>query len=121
MMKYTRLYTGQDNHSHFEEVDVRNKQPVDNALIGEAYYLFDPKEVMMGHINQQVIDWHHPPGRVFVIYLEGYIEMEVSSGEMRRFGPGDTCLIEDSVGAGHLTRITESEGLRYIMISLAES
>ena len=121
MMKYTWLYTGKDNHSYFEEVDIRNEQPVENTLIGEAYSLFNPKDVMMGHLQQQAIDWHHPPGRVFVIYLEGYIEMEVSGGEVRRFGSGDTCLIEDSVGAGHLTRITESEGLRYIMILLAES
>ncbi len=120
-MKYTRLYSGKDNHSYFEEVDITHNKPIDHALLGKAYYLSDSKKVMMGHLHQQAIDWHHPPGRVFVIYLEGYIEMEVSSGTVRRFGPGDTCLIEDTVGVGHLTSITESEGLRYIMISLAES
>jgi hypothetical protein len=30
--------------------------------------------------------------------------VEVSDGEIRRFGPGDVTLVEDVTGKGHITR-----------------
>lgn len=124
-MKYTRLYAGDDGHSHFEEVVVEDVHPLHEAphqdVKGVSYYLANASKLMIGHIEQQNIDWHHPPSKkVLAVYLSGYIEMEVSSGDMRRFGPGDFCLIEDDIGKGHITRITESEGLRYIVIFLED-
>jgi uncharacterized cupin superfamily protein len=35
--------------------------------------------------------------------LRGSIEVEVSNGERRRFGPGDLVLVADTTGAGHVT------------------
>jgi hypothetical protein len=124
-MKYTRLYSGEDGFSHFEDITVeknaKHYEKLDDNYKGTSFELFNAQHVIMGHIEQQAIDWHHPPcARLLVIYLNGYIEMEVSNGEIRRFGPGDSCLIEDALGKGHLTRITESEGLRYYAIPLKD-
>jgi hypothetical protein len=50
----------------------------------------------------------------WVIVLRGVIEVEVSDGTSRRFGPGDLVLANDTSGRGHITRIvgdTPFEGL----------
>jgi len=44
--------------------------------------------------------------RQFVIVLFGELEVEVSDGEKRRFEPGGICLVEDTAGKGHISRVT---------------
>lgn len=39
----------------------------------------------------------------WVIMLRGVIEVRVSDGTARRFGPGDLGLAEDTTGVGHTT------------------
>lgn len=46
------------------------------------------------------------PRRQFVIVLSGELEVEVSDGEKRRFGSGGICLVEDTAGRGHVSRLT---------------
>ena len=47
---------------------------------------------------------HNAPERLFIVSLTGRIEVEVSDGEVRRFGPGAVTLVEDTHGKGHITR-----------------
>jgi hypothetical protein len=37
--------------------------------------------------------------------LSGELEVEVSDGEIRRFGPGSVILVEDTSGKGHVSRV----------------
>jgi hypothetical protein len=53
-------------------------------------------------------DWHPAPRRQFVLVLLGELEVEVSDGEVRRFGPGSFCLVEDTTGTGHVSRVVSS-------------
>lgn len=54
-------------------------------------------------------DWHPTPRRQFIIILTGGLEVEVSDGEVRRFGPGSIALIEDTEGRGHVSRVLGKE------------
>jgi hypothetical protein len=54
-------------------------------------------------------DWHPTPRRQFIIVLTGGLEVEVSDGEMRRFGPGSVILVEDTDGKGHVSRVLGDE------------
>jgi hypothetical protein len=47
---------------------------------------------------------HVAPRRQFIVHLAGESEVEVSDGEVRRFGPGSVLLVEDVTGSGHTTR-----------------
>jgi quercetin dioxygenase-like cupin family protein len=47
---------------------------------------------------------HASPRRQFIVQLAGEVEIEVSDGEARRFGPGSVMLVEDVAGKGHTTR-----------------
>lgn len=55
--------------------------------------------------------WHCAPQRQLIVLLDGEIEVEVTSGEKRRFRGGDVILVEDTTGTGHRTR-TVNEGPR---------
>jgi hypothetical protein len=50
-------------------------------------------------------DWHPTPYRQFFLSLVGEVEVRVSDGEARRFGPGSILLVEDTTGRGHTTRV----------------
>jgi quercetin dioxygenase-like cupin family protein len=51
------------------------------------------------------LDWHPAPRRQVVVVLAGELECETGDGQVRRFGPGDARLIEDTAGRGHTTRV----------------
>jgi len=44
------------------------------------------------------------PRRQWVVVLRGAVEVEVTDGSRRSFGPGDLLHAEDTDGAGHVTR-----------------
>ncbi len=49
-------------------------------------------------------DYHVAPNAQYIIYLEGEVEVQTSSGEKRVFLPGDILLANDLSGRGHITR-----------------
>ena len=59
------------------------------------FYSFEP-----GWIG----DLHPAPARQFLALLSGTVEVETTDGTVRRFGPGDLVLLEDTSGRGHRTR-----------------
>jgi len=50
-------------------------------------------------------DWHREPGRSVLFYLAGQVDIEVSDGTIRRFGPGDVTIVEDTTGKVRGTRL----------------
>lgn len=114
-MKIVRLYTGADNESHFEELEVDFK-PFD---IQEISPLQEASEIVFrrapaGHVQ----DWHPAPRHQYVITLAGEGEIEIGDGSVRRFGPGEIMLAEDIMGHGHITRSVGSQPRLYATIPL---
>jgi hypothetical protein len=50
-------------------------------------------------------DFHPAPRRQLMFLLSGELEVQVSDGETRRFGPGAVLLVEDTFGRGHRSRV----------------
>jgi len=50
--------------------------------------------------------------------LEGKVDIEIGDGTVRRFGPGDILLAEDTTGRGHISRAVAGEPRRSIFITL---
>lgn len=46
---------------------------------------------------------HAAPRTQWVVMVRGVIEVEVSDGSRRRFGPGDLVHVSDTTGRGHVT------------------
>lgn len=106
-MRLLRLYADRDGQSHFEELTPRVQSDGDTEIAplpraeGNVYF----RRVSAG----QAPSWHNAPQRQFVVILEGEMEVEVSDGATRKFGPGDVLLVEDVSGAGHITRTLGSK------------
>lgn len=106
-MKITRVYTGADNESHFEDLEI----PLEPGRYGSVSGLVAAKGVMFRETPVgAALDFHNAPQRQFVITLAGVAEIECGDGSKRRFGPSDILLADDTAGHGHITR--EIEGPR---------
>jgi hypothetical protein len=115
-VKIIRIYTGADNQSHFEDLEI--------PLMPVAYGRQSERVPAAGVIFRETpaggaLDFHPAPRRQFVVTLSGVGEIECGDGSRRRFGPGDILLAEDTTGQGHITR--EIQGSRRgIFIPLPE-
>lgn len=104
-MKVTRLYTGPDGQSHFDDIEVESgKLQADEGVIF--------RDRTPDHVNS----WHRAPRRQYVINLSGETEIEIGDGSKRRFGPGDILLAEDTSGQGHISRDVGAKPRRFIFI-----
>ncbi|MBM7784880.1 cupin domain-containing protein [Tenggerimyces flavus] len=106
-LRYTRLFTGDDGLSHFEDVDVELHPDVPapgelavSAPLQASAVLFaaGPKEG--SHPEQP------ESRRQLIIGLQGSAEI-ITRDETRTLGPGDVLLAEDLEGPGHASRSTE--------------
>jgi len=106
-MKVTRVYTGADDQSHFDEIEVEIErlQPGDGIIFRHA---------SPGAVNE----WHRAPRRQYVINLAGQSEIEIGDGTKRRFGPGDIFLVDDTTGQGHISRAVGSQPRVYVTIPI---
>src|SRR5205085_9962004 len=111
-LAYVRLYADASGESHFEDVYLpveRYSSPTGSEEARSAplravelvfrTVLSEPPETTP----------HNAPERLLIVQLNGTIEVEVSDGEIRRFGPGSALVGEDTSGKGHLTRNLSAE------------
>jgi hypothetical protein len=115
-MKITRLYTGDDNESHFEDIDV----PIfDNGDIGKLSETVRAKGVIFRETPAEYyFGWHNAPARQYVVMLSGGVEIEIGDGTKRVFQAGDILLAEDTTGHGHISRAVDNKPRRSLFIIL---
>ena len=114
-MKVTRLYTGDDGESHFEEIE----------------YALHPSGI--GHLSERVkatglifrktdpeynLGFHNAPRRQFIINLDAAVEIEVGDGSSKLIGPGEILLAEDVTGRGHKSRAVSGKTRHSVFITL---
>lgn len=106
MKRYTRVAVNENGDSVFVDAELAlTPQHVAQALppLGVAgiastegaLYLLSP---------EFDADPHPAPRTQWIAMLRGAIDVEVTSGAVRRFAPGDLVLVADTVGKGHRTR-----------------
>ena len=100
-MRVTRVFTGDDGRSHFEDLEV----PLSDAPTGQLSDLLPALGLTFRESPPGLsMDFHPAPRRQFVITLRGAAEIECGDGSVRRVGPGDVLLADDLTGQGHVTR-----------------
>lgn len=100
-MKITWIYTGDDNESHFEDLDI----PLREGPYGSISRFVDVKGVAFRETPKDAsLDFHNAPQRQFVITLTGSVEIETGDGTKRQLHAGDILLADDTTGHGHITR-----------------
>jgi hypothetical protein len=120
-VKYTRVYADADGESHFEDVEVAMEEavfapPAPPLKLSE--FIASSRFTFLSASPGWTGDWHPSPARQFTLYLQGEIEGETSDGEVRRFGPGDAVLLEDTTGKGHRSRVVGDEDVILAVVQL---
>ena len=100
-MRITRVFTGDDGHSHFEDLEV----PMEDRPYGLISDWLPATGVAfrVNHLDQN-LDFHVAPRRQLVVNLYGAVEIETHAGDVRRLGAGDILLADDLTGSGHISR-----------------
>lgn len=100
-MRMMRIYTGDDEQSHFEQIEV----PFGDGEGRRTTQDFASDTVRFATLPAGVeMDFHHAPARQFVIVLDGELEMSCGDGSRWRGSPGDVFLADDHTGQGHTFR-----------------
>jgi hypothetical protein len=123
MVPVLRIYADAGGESHFEDVELSFAEedfvpPAPPVLITS----FEPAS---SYAFEQVPpgwhgDWHPAPARVLAIYLSGHGVIEASDGEVRPIEPGTILLAEDTTGKGHITRVTGSDDVFVVIVTLPD-
>ncbi len=115
-IKATRIYTGSDQKSHFEDFEI----PLNDE--GKIGFLSERKKASSVIFRETSGDydygWHNAPERQFVIVLEGSVEITVGDGTSKVFTGGQVFLAEDTEGQGHKSRAINNEPRKSIFVTL---
>jgi len=113
-MRITCVGLTTDGGSQFEELEI---DLTDAGEIGRLSEPFAASSVVFRENDPSYdYDWHCAPRRQLIVLLDGEIEVEVTSGEKRRFTGGDVLLVEDTTGTGHRTRTIGDRSRRSLFI-----
>jgi quercetin dioxygenase-like cupin family protein len=117
MIRCVRLWTGDDDNSHFEEgVIALDPGPHGDRLTGKLpVTTVSFQETASGG----KLDWHDAPVRQLVVTLSGTLDFETRSGQHFMLRPGDILLAEDTVGGGHSWRLVDDQPWRRVYVVLA--
>jgi quercetin dioxygenase-like cupin family protein len=115
MIRCVRLWTDDDNNSHFEEgvIELEPGQRGDwlSNKVDVATISF--QETASGG----TFAWHTAPIRQMVITLSGTLDFQTRDGKHFLIHPGNVLLAEDTVGSGHSWKLTdESSWLRAYVV-----
>lgn len=108
----TRMYTGPDGRSHFEDIS--------GTLMpgGNSSEILQATSYRLQRTAPGVNDWHPGPRRQYVIQLSGRREVEVDGGRKVTLNPGSVLLVEDLTGKGHITRTLGPEDTVFLAVHL---
>ncbi len=99
-MKFMRMYTGDDNETHFEELPVEWLERDGLATVPEGASGITFAQYEAGAF----VDWHPAPRRQYIFHLTARMEATAWDGSTLVAEPGDVVLAEDTTGRGHQTR-----------------
>ena len=103
--RFTRITTDSAGGSAFQDDEFPLDAPpgVTGILTGMV-----PAVSAVVYVRHDVFDFpsvpRPAPRRQWVVILRGAVEVEVSDGSRRTFGPGQLFRAEDTDGTGHITR-----------------
>ncbi|RWD86675.1 hypothetical protein [Mesorhizobium sp.] len=122
-MRYSRIFADSDGGSRFVDVETELElgfaappaEPLYAAKLSPASEAF-----WMGAVPTWKGDVPHTaPRRMAFVTVLGEYQITATSGETRKFPPGSVLLIEDTTGAGHMTRNISAGDTIVLAVALA--
>lgn len=116
MTRCVRIWTGEDQNSHFEEGRIELEAGVHGDLVSGKLPVTTVsfQETSSGG----TLAWHTAPVRQLVITLSGTLDFQTRGGQHFMLRPGDILLAEDTVGGGHTWKLVDDQPWRRIYVVL---
>ncbi|BHH82372.1 cupin domain-containing protein [Desulforhopalus sp. 52FAK] len=116
-MNYTRLGVDESGETYFkEEIIEFNHRPsgfmVSLAEASESVRFFQAKP------GWEMLELHYAPDRQYLLVMQGILEIQCSTGQMKKFEPGSVLYVEDTYGKGHRTRNAGENDLILVWVSV---
>ncbi len=116
MYRITTIYSDDSGLSQFGEMEI---PLADSGEIGMLSQCLSATGIIFRETaGDYDFSWHNTPRKQFVIILEGEVDFTVSTGETRRYGPGDVVLLEDTEGKGHCSKAVDGQPRRSIFVAV---
>ena len=116
-MKVTRIYSDHSGETHFEDLDIQLKD-----IRGTIHKMSEPQKAsamsFAAFSGALAESWHTAPRKQAIIILNGEVDLAVSDGSKRRFGPGHVLVLEDTTGKGHTTHSVEGKEREEVWVAL---
>lgn len=116
-MRCIRIWTGDDNNSHFEEGTIGlskgDRGDIMSIVVEATSISF--RETNAGG----TFEWHDAPTRQYVITLSGTLDFQTREGKHFILRPGDVLLAEDTAGSGHSWKLVDNNPWRRAYVILA--
>jgi hypothetical protein len=120
-MRLTRIHTGGDGRSHFDDVELPDREV--RAGVVETNW-FDATRASLRFLTPSAGFGEQPrhvaPRRQVAVIVSGALEVECAEGVTRRFDAGAVVLLEDLRGEGHVTWLVQSPCM-LVDIALSDS
>jgi hypothetical protein len=117
MFKCVRLWTGEDDQSHFETgvIDLHAGARGDwlSVKTGAVSIAFQQTD------SGGSFEWHTAPARQFVITLSGTLDFVTREDKHFTLDPSTLLLAEDTAGGGHSWRLIDGQPWRRLYVVLA--
>lgn len=112
----TRVYSDAAGESHFEVLQL---PLTDGGLIGYLSAALPVKEIIFREVEPFYnYDFHNAPRKQYIVLLDGGVQIETSTGEVRDFFTGEVILVEDTTGKGHRTKNLDQKTRRSLFVTL---
>ncbi len=106
-MKITHLFVDNSGVSHFKDIEIETNL-IDFAppapKVGVSRPIEAKRQLFLVLPKDWFGDMHPAPNRQLMTIVTGALEVTASDGVKHTFKPGDTALVEDTVGEGHATK-----------------
>ena len=126
MADYTRIYSGDDGLSHFEDLDFEYEDlagaqtPVARGVSAASASPGNVKGAVFRRFALGNSSKHPAPRKQYAIVLTGSLVIQTGDGEERQFGPGRVLLMDDTTGEGHLTTFGLEEPCKCMIVHIGE-
>lgn len=117
MLRCIRLWTGQDDQSHFEAgwIALQPGGAHGDVASGSLPALSVSFEET---VSGGTFAWHTAPVRQLVITLSGTLDFQTRAGKHFTLQPGTVLLAEDTTGGGHSWQLVDKEPWRRVYVVL---
>jgi hypothetical protein len=116
MIRCVRIWTGEDDNSHFEEGCIELEPGVHGDLLSGK--LDTNHASFQETASGGTFAWHTAPVRQLVITLSGTLDFQTRGGRHFMLKPGDILLAEDTAGGGHSWRLVDDQPWRRVYVVL---